>query len=48
MPNYHATSEGNIPFTAEEEAEWAAREAAWAAVATAAEPVAYKAKRAAE
>ncbi len=31
MTNYHATSEGNIPFTAEEEAEWAAEQAAWAA-----------------
>jgi hypothetical protein len=31
MPNYRATSEGNIPFTAEEEAEWAAEQAAWAA-----------------
>lgn len=30
MPNYHATSEGNVPFTAEEEAEWAAEQAAWA------------------
>ena len=28
MPNYHATSEGNIPFTAEEEAEWDAMVAA--------------------
>jgi len=26
---YHATSEGNIPFTPEEEAEWDAHEAAW-------------------
>lgn len=31
MTNYHATAEGNIPFTAEEEAEWAAEQAAWAA-----------------
>ena len=31
MSNYHATSEGNIPFTAEEEAERNAEEAAWAA-----------------
>lgn len=31
MPNYRATSEGNIPFTAEEEAAWAAEQAAWAA-----------------
>lgn len=35
MPNYHATSEGNIPFTAEEEAEWEAQQAAWAAGADA-------------
>lgn len=31
MPNYHTTSEGNIPFTAEEEAEWEARQAAYIA-----------------
>ncbi len=31
MNRYHATSEGNVPFTAEEEAEWDAREAAYAA-----------------
>ena len=31
MPNYHATAEGNVPFTAEEEAEWDAMQAAWAA-----------------
>lgn len=31
MPNHHATSEGNIPFTAEEEAAWEAEQAAWAA-----------------
>ena len=31
MTNHHATSKGNIPFTAEEEAEWAAEQAAWAA-----------------
>ena len=31
MPNYRATSEGNIPFTAEEEAAWEAEQAAWAA-----------------
>ena len=29
MPNYHATSEGNVPFTAEEEVQWAAEQAAW-------------------
>lgn len=28
---YHTTAEGNVPFTAEEEAEWNAEEAAWAA-----------------
>jgi hypothetical protein len=31
MPNYHATSEGNVPFTAEEELQWAAEQAAWTA-----------------
>lgn len=31
MARHHATAEGNIPFTAEEEAEWDAREAAWEA-----------------
>lgn len=34
MPNYHATSEGNVPFTAEEEVAWAAEQAAWSAGAT--------------
>ena len=29
MTRYHATPEGNIPFTAQEETEWEAREAAW-------------------
>jgi hypothetical protein len=29
MPNYHTTSEGNVPFTAEEELQWAAEQAAW-------------------
>ena len=29
MTRYHATPEGNVPFTAEEEAEWDAMEAAW-------------------
>ena len=33
MPNYHATSEGNIPFTEEEELQWAAEQAAYAASA---------------
>jgi hypothetical protein len=31
MARHHATPEGNIPFTAEEEAEWDAMEAAYAA-----------------
>ena len=31
MTRYHATPEGNIPFTAEEEAARDAEEAAWAA-----------------
>ena len=31
MARHHATVEGNIPFTAEEEAEWDAMEAAYAA-----------------
>ena len=29
MTRYHTTPEGNIPFTAEEEAEWDAMEAAY-------------------
>jgi hypothetical protein len=33
MPNYHATSEGNIPFTEEEELQWATEQASWAASA---------------
>jgi hypothetical protein len=31
MPRFHATAQGNIPFTPEEEAERDAEEAAWAA-----------------
>jgi len=31
MARFHATAEGNIPFTPEEEAEWDAQEAAWSA-----------------
>lgn len=31
MTRYHATPDGNIPFTAEEETEWDAREAEYAA-----------------
>ena len=29
MPNYHATAEGNVPFTEQEEIEWAAAQAAY-------------------
>jgi len=31
MARFRATSEGNVPFTPEEEAEWDTQEAAWAA-----------------
>lgn len=31
MTRYHATPNGNVPFTPEEEAEWDAQEAAYAA-----------------
>ncbi len=31
MTRYHATPEGNVPFTPEEEAEWDARQAEYAA-----------------
>tara|TARA_R110000782_G_scaffold232091_2_gene318364 strand:+ start:971 stop:1270 length:300 start_codon:yes stop_codon:yes gene_type:complete len=31
MSRHHATSEGNVPFTPEEEAEWDAKEAEYAA-----------------
>jgi hypothetical protein len=37
MARHHATAEGQIPFTAEEEAEWDAMEAAYAAGANARE-----------
>ena len=33
MTRYHATPNGNVPFTPEEEAEWDAREAQYAASA---------------
>ncbi len=33
MSRHHATANGNIPFTAEEEAEWDAAEAEWASKA---------------
>jgi len=31
MTRYHATSEGNVPFTAAEETEWDVEETAWTA-----------------
>ena len=31
MNRFHSTSTGNVPFTAEEEVQWAAEQAAWAA-----------------
>lgn len=31
MANYHATANGRVPFTAEEEAEWAAMKEEWEA-----------------
>lgn len=48
MPNYHATSEGNVPFTAEEEVQWTADQAAYAVEQAALALTAYKAQRAAE
>lgn len=33
MTRYHATVDGDVPFTAEEEAEWDAQEAEWNASA---------------
>jgi len=47
MPNYHATSEGNVPFTAEEEALWAAEQAAHAEKQAALAKIAYQVQRAA-
>lgn len=32
MARHHMTKDGPIPFTAQEEAEWDAREAAWLAI----------------
>lgn len=48
MPNYHTTSEGNIPFTAEEEAEWETMQNAFAAEQAAFEATKYQRDRAAE
>jgi hypothetical protein len=48
MPNYHTTSEGNIPFTAQEEAEWEARQTAFTAEQTELAKTQYQRDRAAE
>lgn len=48
MPNYHTTSEGNIPFTAEEEAEWEAMQTAFTAERAALDATKYQRDRAAE
>jgi hypothetical protein len=48
MPNYHTTSEGNIPFTAEEEAEWEAMQTAFTAAQAELEATKYQRDRAAE
>lgn len=48
MPNYHTTSEGNIPFTAEEEAEWEAMQTAFTAKRAALDATKYQRDRAAE
>ena len=45
---YHTTSEGNIPFTAEEEAEWEAMQTAFAAEQATFEATKYQRDRAAE
>ena len=45
MPNYHATSEGNVPFTAEEEISWATEQAAWATGANDRKAVEVRAER---
>lgn len=48
MPNYHTTSEGNIPFTAKEEAEWEAMQTAFATEQTELAKTQYQRDRAAE
>jgi hypothetical protein len=48
MPNFRATVAGNIPFTAEEEIEWAAEQAAWAAKQVELAATEYRRQRAAE
>lgn len=48
MARFKATPNGNVPFTAEEEAEADAREAQWVIEQAEAAKLAYKAQRAAE
>ena len=48
MPNYHTTSEGNIPFTAEEEAEWEAMQTSFTAEQAALDATKYQRDRAVE
>ena len=48
MARYKATPEGDVQFTAEEEAEWDAMEASYAAKKSELAKIAYKDKRAAE
>jgi hypothetical protein len=48
MTNYHATSEGNVPFTDEEEITWATDQAAWAAGSDDRKAAEIRAKRNAE
>jgi hypothetical protein len=48
MPRFHATANGNVPFTAAEEAEWDAMEAASAAEQAALVKTEYQRQRAAE
>ena len=48
MTRFHTTAEGNIPFTAEEEVEWAAQEVAYAAKKVALAATEYQRQRAAE
>ena len=45
MTRYHATANGNVPFTAEEEAEFDAAEAAWTADADSRKAEKERAKR---
>ncbi len=48
MNRFHSTSTGNVPFTAEEEAEWDALEAAYVAEQAALARTKYQRDRAAE